>query len=393
MNQNLLHTPEGFRDIYGDELAGLGKARDLIKEKMNRFGYHDIQTPSIEFFDVFSKEIGTTPSRELYKFFDKENNTLVLRPDFTPSIARCVAKYYADSDIPVRFCYAGNTFTNISALQGKLCEVTETGSELIGDNSVEADAEIIALLVQCLKVCGLKEFQVTIGEVEFFRGICEKAGIAPADEYTLREYINEKNLFGLTGFMEELQLPEETRKTLSRITDLFGNEEVLDSAEKMADNEISQKAIKRLKDLLALLKTYGVADYVSFDVGMLSKYHYYTGIIFKAYTYGVGDAIAKGGRYDNLLSHFGKDAPAVGFMIVLDDLLSALRSQKIELPIAHKTIALIYTKEKFEEALKKAQDLRDQEINAELIPLDPEKSQEEYLSYARNEKYSQCLFL
>ncbi len=393
MNQNLLHTPEGFRDIYGDELAGLKIACERIKEKMNRFGYHDIQTPSIEFFDVFSKEIGTTPSRELYKFFDKENNTLVLRPDFTPSIARCVAKYHADNDIPVRYCYAGNTFTNISALQGKLCEVTETGSEFIGDNSVEADAEIIALLVECLKACGLKEFQVTIGEVEFFRGICEKAGIAPADEYTLREFINEKNLFGLTGFMEELQLPEETRNTLSRITDLFGNEDVLDTAEKLADNEISKGAVKRLKDLLSLLKVYGVSDYVSFDVGMLSKYHYYTGIIFKAYTYGVGDAIAKGGRYDNLLSHFGKDSPAVGFMIVLDDLLSALRSQKIELPIDHKTVALIYPRDKFEEALKKAQDLREHGTNAELIPADPEKSQEEYLSYARNEKYSQCLFL
>ena len=88
MSQKLLHTPEGVRDIYGKEYAGKLHVERQLRECIRLYGYEDIQTPTFEFFDVFSREIGTTPSKELYKFFDKEGNTLVLRPDFTPSIAR-----------------------------------------------------------------------------------------------------------------------------------------------------------------------------------------------------------------------------------------------------------------------------------------------------------------
>ena len=154
MNRQLLHTPEGVRDIYGKEYAAKLGVEEVIRRQFNLYGYQDIQTPTFEFFDVFSREIGTTPSRELYKFFDKEGNTLALRPDFTPSMARCAAKYFMEEDIPIRFCYLGNTFTNTSSLQGKLKEVTQMGAELIGDDSVEADAELIAMLIAASAIGG-----------------------------------------------------------------------------------------------------------------------------------------------------------------------------------------------------------------------------------------------
>ena len=117
MNNRLLHTPEGVRDIYGKEYAKKLAIEQKLQQAIHCFGYEDIQTPSIEFFDVFSKEIGTTPSKELYKFFDREGNTLVLRPDMTPSIARAAAKYFMDEDMPIRLCYMGNTFINNSSYQ------------------------------------------------------------------------------------------------------------------------------------------------------------------------------------------------------------------------------------------------------------------------------------
>ena len=116
--KKLVHTPEGVRDIYGQEFASKLHIQSMIRSKLNEFGYQDIQTPSFEFFDVFGHEVGTTPSKELYKFFDKEGNTLVLRPDFTPSIARCAAKYFMDEDIPLRFCYSGNNYINKNDIQG-----------------------------------------------------------------------------------------------------------------------------------------------------------------------------------------------------------------------------------------------------------------------------------
>ena len=131
MNKSLLHTPEGVRDVYGEEYARKLFVEKKLHDTIHLYGYQDIQTPTFEFFDVYSKEIGTTPSSQLYKFFDKEGNTLALRPDFTPSCARCAAKYFMDETAPLRFTYSGSTFTNTSNLQGKLKEVTQMGAELV----------------------------------------------------------------------------------------------------------------------------------------------------------------------------------------------------------------------------------------------------------------------
>ena len=368
MNKKPVHTPEGVRDIYGKEYAVKLAREEHIHGQLNSYGYEDIQTPTFEFFDVFSKDIGTTPSRELYKFFDKEGNTLVLRPDFTPSMARCAAKYYMDEDVPIRFCYLGNTFTNTSNLQGKLKEVTQMGAELMGDGSVEADGEIIALAVSSLLAAGLQEFQLSIGEIEYFKGICEEVGLDEDTELSLRDYISGKNIFGAEALLLEKGIDEKHRKMLLKTTDFFGSAEMLKEAAAIVDNDRSRSAVERLFALYQVLCEYGVEKYISFDLGMLSKYNYYTGVIFKAYAYGVGDAILKGGRYDNLLSRFGKKAPAVGFMVVIDDLMQALFHQNIQLPEKESVRTIIYAKDSFRAALREAKKLRQEGIRVALVP-------------------------
>lgn len=337
MNQRLLHTPEGVRDIYGKEYQKKLAVEESLHGLIGSYGYDDVQTPTFEYFDVFSKEIGTTPSKELYKFFDKEGNTLVLRPDFTPSIARCAAKYFMEDKNPLRFTYKGNTFTNTSNLQGKLKEVTQMGVELIGDPSVEADGEMIALVVECLKEAGLREFQVSIGQVEYFKGLCQEAGLDEETEMDLRACISGKNFFAAQELLMERNVSDPYREILLKVADLFNSMTSLEDAKKLVSNERSLAAIDRLEKLNAVLKLYGVADYVSYDLGMLSKYNYYTGVIFKAYTYGVGNAIITGGRYNTLLGRFGKDAPAIGFAIVIDDVMEALSRQKKEFPAKEQT--------------------------------------------------------
>ena len=368
MNRQLLHTPEGVRDIYGKEYARKLAVEEVIHKQLNLYGYQDIQTPTFEFFDVFSKEIGTTPSKELYKFFDKEGNTLVLRPDFTPSMARCAAKYFMDENVPIRFCYMGNTFTNTSNLQGKLKEVTQMGAELMNDDSVEADGEMIAMVVESLLSAGLKEFQVSIGQVEYFKGICVQAGLDEETELELREYISGKNIFGAEDLLIEKGVEESFRNILLKTTDYFGSVEMLTEAKKLATNERSLNAIDRLMKLHHVLCEYGVEKYISFDLGMLSKYNYYTGVIFKVYTYGVGDVIVKGGRYDNLLGYFGKQAPAIGFVVVIDDLLSALERQKGGVDLEDDLTIITYSADNYESKLGEAKALRKAGKKAALIP-------------------------
>ena len=323
----LLHTPEGVRDIYGKEYARKLALERQLHETIHSYGYEDIQTPTFEFFDVFSSNIGTTPSNELYKFYDKDGNTLVLRPDFTPSIARCAAKYFMEAEVPIRFSYMGNTFSNNSNLQGKLKEVTQMGAELINAPEVEADAEMVRLVIETLQNAGLTKFRVTIGEVDYFKGLCEEAGLDEETENDLRACICEKNYFAAGQLLSERNVAEPYRSILLKLADMFESRESLVEAKEMVKNARSLNAIARLEELYQLLKDSHLEEYVAFDLGMLSNYNYYTGVIFKAYTMGTGDAVVKGGRYDDLLKQFGKDAPAIGFVIVIDDLLEALNRQ------------------------------------------------------------------
>lgn len=369
MKSSLLHTPEGVRDIYGDEYARKSKVSEEVLGQIHSYGYEDIQTPAFEFFDVFSNEIGTTPSRELYKFFDKDGDTLALRPDFTPSIARCAAKYFMEDSTPLRLCYSGNTYTNNSNLQGKLKEMTEIGAELISDDSVYADAEEIALLISSLQRAGLNDFQISVGNAEYFKGLCEYAGIDEETELKLKDFIAGKNYFGAEDLLVDCGIPDDKRTLLLRVMDLFGSDEkILDQALESITCERSKEAVIHLKDVYDVLCRYGVEKYVSFDLGMLSKYNYYTGIIFKAFTYGAGDAIAKGGRYDSLLRQFGKNAPAIGFVIVIDDLMNAMSRQNIAVTVPEPVKKILYNPQNFDEKLREAEKLRIDGARAALIP-------------------------
>ncbi len=393
MDNQLLHTPEGVRDIYREECLKKIAVQDGIKKVFHLFGYEDIETPTFEFFDIFNKERGSVTTQEMFKLFDRDNNTLVLRPDMTPAIARCVAKYFMDSQAPLRLCYRARTFINNSSYQGRLKETTQTGAEMIGEDSPEADAEMIAMVVTALKSAGLKEFQVELGQVEFFRGLADEAGLDEEAQEELRELIENKNFFGVEELLEERPMRPEVKELLSRLPQLFGSLTDISQLRALTDNERALKAIDRLEKVQEILKAYGVSDYISYDLGMLSKYKYYTGIIFKAYTYGTGDYIVTGGRYDKLLVQFGTDRPAVGFAIVIDRLLQALSRQKIQIPITPVTTAVLYEPASWEKAIRLASHLRANGMGVQVIRKDPEKPLQTYAGSLKEGPVKNLLFL
>ncbi|MCR5092592.1 MAG: ATP phosphoribosyltransferase regulatory subunit [Lachnospiraceae bacterium] len=328
MRKELTHTPEGVRDLYGEALSRQIAAEDRIRETFSEFGYQEIRTPALEYDDLFSGEIGGNTGNDLFRYFDRDGGTLVLRPDFTPSIARSAAKYFLEKDDALRLFYRGSVFNNRAGLQGKLREETQMGAELYNDGSVKADAEIIALSVKSLLAAGLKDIRVCVGHVDYYYGICEAAGISDTCGAELLEYICDKNAYAAEKLLDEQKIAEPYRSQLLILADLFSGECELSELADKANNERSKNAIKKLLKLREELFRYGVADYVTFDLGLLNRYRYYTGIVFRAYTYGIGEPIARGGRYDTLMERFGKPAPAVGFMVVTDDLSAALAAEK-----------------------------------------------------------------
>ena len=393
MEEKLLHTPHGVRDIYDSEYKRKRKVMSELHHVLELYSYRDIQTPTFEYFDIFSKEKGSAPSNEMFKFFDRDNNTLVLRPDITPSIARCVAKYYETEDLPIRLCYEGNTFTNKISHQGKLCEVTQVGGELVNDDSSAADAEILATVVDCIQASGLEEFQVEVGEVDFFKGVIEEAGLSVEEESHIRAYIQNKNFFGLQEYVKQLDISEHLKQVLVSFEHLFGGVDMLEQAQKLVQNRRSLEALDRLQKVYQALAFYHCEEHISFDLSMLSDFKYYTGILFKGYTYGTGAAIVRGGRYNALLRQYGKEAPAIGFAFVIDELMNAISRQKIEVVIEEQDIVILYQRDFQQKAVELGTTMRKEGRKVELIRMSQKKTLDEYKAYAKREHFETLIYL
>lgn len=387
-----LHTPEGVRDIYGRECESKLAIQKKLGTVLHLYGYQDIQTPTYEYYDVFRKEIGSATTQELYKFFDRDGNILSLRPDITPSVARAAATLFEEEDFPVRLCYAGNTFINHSSYQGRLKENTQLGAELIGLDSIEADAELVAMVADSLKKVGLKEFQISVGHADFIQSLLDAADLNEEQSGEVRTLITNRNFFGVDELLEGYSVKKNVRDSFRLLPELTGGEEILEQALKAAPDARARRAVVRLQQIYRLLKLYGASDHIIFDMSMSGTYGYYTGIIFRAYTYGTGDAVVRGGRYDHLLEKFGKSTPSIGFAVILDELMSALRRQNIPVQPIQRNL-IVYTEATEAGAIRLALNFREKGRNIELIKREPEEEREKYEAYARRRSAAALLYL
>ena len=247
------------------------------------------------------------------------------------------------------------------------------GVELLGDASVDGDGEIIAMTVELLKAAGLKEFQISIGQVDFFKALVDDSGMSEETIQELRQLISNKNYFGVEELLKGQNLGDNLSKAFAELPQMFGSAEVLEKAKKLTSNPEALSAVKRLEEIYEILKVYGCEKYIAFDFGMLSKFRYYTGIIFQAYTYGTGEPLLKGGRYNELMKHFGKPASSIGFAIVVDNLMLALSRQKLTFPAGDKIIVITYDPGNLKKAIQEAMELRNKGKKVALCPAKEEQ--------------------
>lgn len=387
-----LHTPEGVRDIYNLECRKKMTVQNQLHHTLHLYGYQDIQTPTFEYMDVFREEIGTISSRELYKFFDREGNILALRPDITPSIARAAATLFEYEEFPIRLCYIGNTFINHSSYQGRLKENTQLGAELIGEDSIEADAEMIAMLVDGLKQVGLKEFQVNIGHVDYLCALLESSGLQEEIKAEIYTLIANRNYFGVDEILDREGTESSIKEAFQILPELVGGVEVLRKAATITTHPKAKSAIVRLLKIYVLLQLYGVEEHVTFDLSMSGSYGYYSGIIFRAYTYGTGDAVVRGGRYDHLLEKYGRSTPSIGFAIIVDELMSALSRQKIDVDSGHRNL-IVYNDISQKNAMALAKECRNKGKCIILLKRDAGENKAYYTEYGKKIHADSLLYL
>lgn len=321
----ITHTPSGLADVLCDECELKYFLEVTTRKVFKEHGYRMVETPTFEYFDVYNVST-PTQAEHMFKFFDTNGRMLALRPDVTTSVARMAATKYQNSDLPIKISYFGKAFRNEENFSStRQREFTQAGVELIGDGSVSADAEIIEIAIDTLLSSGLKNFQIDLGQVEFFKGLVEQAGLSDDESDEVRAHINDKDFIAVQTVLSRLSIDDYTKNIFLDLPTMFGGIEIIDrllSDEKL--NSRSKDALLNLKEVYSHLKAKKLDGYISFDLGMVQNIDYYTGIILRGFTYGVAFPVCSGGRYDNLLSKFGRDLPATGVAIGIERLMAAL---------------------------------------------------------------------
>ncbi len=325
----ITHTPDGLTDVLCDECELKYFIESAARQVFKEYGYRMVQTPTFEYFDVYNVST-PTQAEHMFKFFDTNGRMLALRPDVTTSVARIAATKSSDNDLPIRISYCGSAFKNEENFsQARQREFTQVGVELIGDESINADVEIIEIAIDTLCKSGLNNFQIDLGQVEFFKGLTEQAGLSDNEIDAVRTHINDKDFIAVQSVLDELSIDEYTKNMFLNLPTMFGGIEIVD--ETLKDEKLntrSKNALVNLKDVYSKLIERGLEKYISFDLGMVQNIDYYTGIIIRGFTYGVAFPVCSGGRYDNLLVKFGRDLPATGVAVGVERVMSALSDEK-----------------------------------------------------------------
>lgn len=356
----VLEIPYGTRDFLPQEAAAKRAIEERIAAVFKSWGYDEVVTPTIEFLDTLTMGNGSNLEPQMFKLFDKENRTMALRHEMTTPIARVVASRMAEELLPYKLSYISSVFRYEKTQTGRQCEFHQAGVELIGSSKATADAEVIALAISIMKEAGLKDFQVCLGQVEFINGLMQQCCILPKQQEQIKKSIEERNLVALNDIVDATELPEAAKAMVKQLPLLHGGRNVLDKAYNMAMNEQSRRALDNLAEIYDLLKAYDVADYITFDLGVIRDFSYYTGMVFEAYTPGLGYPLCGGGRYDHMLTDFGRCLPATGFAVGIERILLSLERQGLAMPAAAKDVYVAYAPGKQHEAIAQVQQLRSQ---------------------------------
>ncbi len=348
----MFEKPLGMRDTLPEMYEMKKQIREQLETEMSGWGYQMIETPTLEYYETVGLASAIL-DQQLFKLLDQQGNTLVLRPDMTAPIARLVASSMKGEAYPLRLSYQSNVYRAQQHEGGKPAEFEQLGVELIGDGTVSADGEVIALMASALKRAGLSHFKIAIGHIGYVNALLLDIVGERADE--LRRFLYEKNYVGFREHVKNLPISSIDKGRLLGLLKLRGSKEVLEDAAKLVQTEEGTKALAELEELWNVLESYGIEQYVKLDLNLVLHMSYYTGAVFEGYGSNLGVPLCSGGRYDELLGKFERPGQATGFGVRLDLLVEAIG----ELATKRKTTCIVFSKERRADAFKEAASLRE----------------------------------
>ena len=328
MPKSKVQLPEGVRDIIAEEAYAKRCVEQDARDMFLRCGYQEIETPTFEYASVFDSELGDLRMENMVHFFDADGRMLTMRPDFTLPCARLVTALKDSFPAPVRVFYIGNAFGLEHNTGRTRREFSQAGAELMGIEGAQADAEIIVTATQVLEQMGLFSYILDIGHVGVFRALYKEAGMTGKQADALRGLLNQKNAMEALDLMKGMGIDDQMQGQFLLLIDLFGGIEVLEQARQEIFATGCAQTLDELQRVCDMLSECGLRDRISIDLGHLTNMDYYTGTVFRAMADGVGSPLLSGGRYDNVLSQFGRPMPATGFAVSISHVLTALDNER-----------------------------------------------------------------
>lgn len=316
-------TPEGIRDLLFEECVARRTCEKNLRQLFTGCGYNEVVTAGLEYYDVFSEDNRHFPQEAMYKLTDHHGRLLVCRPDSTAPIARLVATRLREEPLPIRLFYNQDVYQMTKSLSGRSNEIVQMGIELIGSGSRRADLEVIIIALDALKALNSADFRFEIGHIGFFNAISKSLPVDDDVREEIRTLVEAKNYAALNVLLDRIGNAKGLQ-ALKRLPSLFGGVEVIDEAIDLFDSPETAEILCYLKDLYSEIVKLGLGDKVIIDLGLVHRWEYYTGVVFRGYIEGYGEQVLSGGRYDTLLSDFGRPLPAVGFGADITAIVAAL---------------------------------------------------------------------
>ncbi len=372
-------TPEGTKDLLFEECLANRTVSSILGSVFSHRGFHEVLTPGIEFYDLFSEEISGIPMESMFKMSDSKGRLMVMRPDSTLPIARMVTTRLMNERHPIRLYYNQRVYRCNPGLTGRSNEVMQTGIELIGAKGKRADLETITTAIEALSKC-VPDFRIELGNAAFFKAVAKNLPVSDEKREEIRTLIESKNYSALNSVLDKIG-DIQAADIIRKLPGLFGGVEVLDEAYKLCNDETALKTLEYVREIYNDLSKLGLGERLIIDLGLVQRNDYYSDIVFSGYVMGSGEPVLIGGRYDKLLDRFGLPAPAVGFGINVDA-LAGVMLERGNIPQKQVPAVLVHSVKGHEiEAIKYTMALSEANILGENSVFETEEQALEYARY------------
>jgi ATP phosphoribosyltransferase regulatory subunit len=317
--------PKGVTDFLPEQAERIGLIEGKISRTFEMWGFRKIIPPMLEFEELLAAGMDEALREKSFRFEDRQSHRmLAIPPDITPQIARIESMRLKGYPLPHRIYYTGRVLRHVESQSGRNREIYQAGVELVGLDSPEADAEMIAMSVEVMREIGFDQFKIDLGQVEFYRGIMAAADLPADSAAEIRGAIARKDISSLKSTLAVLDLSDDLKGQIVALSRMFGGIEVLDKAAAIVNNDRSRKALENLARVIDILAMHGIRDELTIDLGEIRGLAYHTGLTFEGFVPGVGEPVCGGGRYDTLMGKYGDPRPATGFAFNVLNLLQVL---------------------------------------------------------------------